>query len=221
MSFARSARRVAQSVGVGLLALGAAASWAWDEAVDGDLSNAGLAPTVLVFGNGSNVVAGTVGRPAVGAEVDRDYFSFTVPVGSVFSAIQVLSPTAALGGGSFIALQAGPQVTVPFNTASAAGLLGWTLFSADDIGSSLLPLMAIPEAGSSGFELPLGAGSYAVWIQETATGTAVYTLDFTLTAVPEPATALLWGGGLLALAALRRKSLAGPFPGAASDKAAD
>lgn len=205
-------RRAAQVFCAGLLAVNAATAWAWDEAVDGDLSNSGLAPTALVFANGSNFVAGTTGRPVTGAEVDRDYFTFTVPAGSVFTAINVLAPTAALGGGSFIGLQAGTQVTVPFSAPSADGLLGWTLYSADDIGGNLLPLMALPEAGSSGFDVPLGAGSYAVWIQETATGTAVYNLDFTLTAVPEPATALLWAGGLLALAALRRRSAAGTAP---------
>ncbi|MDO9074942.1 MAG: hypothetical protein Q7U73_16930 [Rubrivivax sp.] len=199
-------RHLARSACVALLAVQVAGAWAWDEAIDGDLSNSGLAPTSLVFANGANFVAGTIGRPMTGAEVDRDYFTFTVPVGSLFTAINVLAPTAALGGGSFIALQSGPQVTVPFDTPSAAGLLGWTLYSADDIGGNLLPLMAVASFGSSGFEVPLGAGSYAVWIQETATGTASYNFDFTLTAVPEPATALLWAGGLLALAALRRRS---------------
>lgn len=213
MKLETGAHRVAQFVGVALLAVNAAAAWAWDEAIDGDLSNAGLAPTALAFGNGSNFVAGTVGRPMAGAEVDRDYFTFTVPVGSVFTAINVLAPTVALGGGSFIGLQAGPQVTVPFSTPTADGLLGWTLYSADDIGGNLLPLMAIPSNGSSGFGVPLGAGSYAVWVQETATGTAVYNFDFTLTAVPEPATALLWGGGLLALAAWRRKVASGTGSG--------
>ena len=216
MQLETGTRRAVRVFCAGLLAVNAATAWAWNEAVDGDLSNSGLAPTALVFGNGSNFVSGTTGRPMAGAEVDRDYFTFTVPVGSLFTAINVLAPTAALGGGSFIGLQAGTQVTVPFSTPSADGLLGWTLYSADDIGGNLLPLMAIPEAGSSGFDVPLGAGSYAVWIQETATGTAVYNFDFTLTAVPEPATALLWGGGLLALAALRRRSVAGKAPGGPS-----
>jgi hypothetical protein len=178
----------------------------WDEAVNGDLSNNGLVPSFVSVAVGNNVVAGTTGRAVAGGAVDRDYFSITIPAGFVLSSVTVLAGTATLGDGSFIGLMAGASFTVPPTTSDATGLLGWTLFSANDIGNDLLVPMSNPFFGSSGFNTPLGPGSYSFWVQETSVGSSVYRLALEVTAVPEPATALslLAGLGLLAVARRRR-----------------
>jgi hypothetical protein len=180
----------------------------WDESINGDLSNDGLAPTFVSMLPGSNIIAGTTGRSVAGGPVDRDYFRIQVPSGYVLSSLTVLAGTAVLGDGSFIGLMAGPTFSVPPTTSDATGLLGWTLFSANDIGEDLLPAMSTPFFGSSGFSTPLPAGNYSFWVQETSVGTSVYRLDLHITAVPEPATALslLAGLGLLAVARRRRQA---------------
>lgn len=189
------------------LALAAAASPAradtlHDEAVLGDFSNNGLAPTVLVFGSGANQVLGSSGN---NGGVDRDYFSFTVPAGQLWTALTVLPGSAPLGTTSFLGIQAGPQVTVVPTAGTAAGLLGWTLWSADTIGVDILPMMTFPELGSSGFTIPLGAGTYSMWAQEGSAGLSPYGFDFTLTPVPEMPTVALLAAGLLALGLRRRR----------------
>ena len=189
-----------------LLSLAASAQAAnWNEAVNGDLSNNGLAPSVLLLSLGNNNVLGTTGRAVTGGPVDLDYFTIAVPAGTVLSALNVLPGTAVLGDGSFIGLMAGNTFTVPPTTPSAAGLLGWTLFNANNVGDDLLGFMSTPSFGSSGFTAPLTSGNYTFWVQETAVGVSTYGFALVLTAVPEPATALSLLGGLALLAAVRRR----------------
>ena len=188
------------------IAMLAAAAWAspglasiYDEGISGDLSNAGTAPTVLTFGVGSNQVFGSSGQ--AGGVVDRDYFTFTVLPDTFLTGIEVLPGTTSIGAGSlsFIAIAAGNQTSVVPTSGSAAGLLGWTHYGPGDIGTNILDDMNRTTAGSSGFTAPLGPGSYTVWIQETAAGSANYGFDFNLLSVPEPGT---WATMLLGFAAV-------------------
>ena len=188
-----------------LLAGTAQAATAWDEATNGDLSNNGLAPSFAALVAGSNQVLGTTGRTVAGGPVDRDYLHFTVPAGHVLQSLWVLPGQVTLGGGAFIGLAAGNVVTTPPEGFSAEGLLGWTLFGIDQEGSDILEIMSIPALGSSGFTIPLPAGDYSVWIQETGVGSAVYKLDFMVAEVPEAPTALAMLGGLALLGAALRK----------------
>ena len=177
-----------------------------DEATDGDLSNDGLAPTPLSFSLGGNEIFGTSG--ASGDSVDLDYFTFTVLPGQALTAIQVLEGTESLENLSFIAIQRGDQVTVAPDAETAVGLYGWWHYSPADIGSDILDDIGVPAAGSEGFTPPLGAGDYAIWIQEANQGTADYRFSFVLGeagAVPEPEAWALLLGGLAILAARRRK----------------
>lgn len=183
------------------LLLGAAApshaAMAWNEATQGDLSSNGLAPTVLTIGAGINTVLGTVGNG--GAGVDRDYFSFTVPAGWQLSAMVLRPETGISGSASFLAIQAGPQVTVSPSGAGAAALLGYVLYSPDQIGNNLLQDMLLPGG-------LLGSGTYSVWVQELG-GLSPYGLDLIVAEVPEPGTAALLLAGLLGAAALWRRTL--------------
>ena len=189
-----------------LLAGTAPALAAWDESVNGDLSNDGLAPSFAAFVAGANPLLGTTGRAFSGGPVDRDYLHFTVPAGHVLQSLWVLPGTTSLGGGAFIGLMAGTQFTVPPDTLSAAGLLGWTIFGADQVGTDLFDVMSVPALDSSGFTVPLPAGDYSLWIQELAVGTASYGLDFVVAEVPEAPSALAMLAGLAMLgAALRRR----------------
>jgi hypothetical protein len=169
----------------------------YNESVSGDLSNSGLTPSALTVASGSNQVLGTTGAGAAG--VDRDYFTFTVPAGLQLASITLLPGTSVGGAFSFIGMEAGNQVTLATNVAVANGLLGWDHYSAAEINTNILATMAVPANGSSGFTPPLGAGSYAFWIQDFNAGPLAYGFDFNITAaaaVPEPAVGWLLLAGL-------------------------
>jgi hypothetical protein len=194
---------------LGLASSPAAGTVVWDEAVNGDLSNSGTTATAVTFGLGSNVVQGTTGHDVTGA-IDRDYFTFTIGPNQILTSLNILAGTQTLGF-SFIGLQSGTQVTLATNTATAAGLLGWTHYDAGDVGTDILDDMSVAANGSSGFSIPLGPGSYAVWLQEISPGGSVpYGFDFELASVPEASTwaMMLAGFGLLGLAIRRRRSRA-------------
>ena len=188
------------------LALGATllpaahAAVVYNEAVNGDLSNSGLSPTFVSVAAGSNQVLGTTGNPGPG--IDRDYFTFTVPVGQVLSGLTVQAGTVPLGL-AFLGLQSGTQVTAPTG-GPATVLLGWAHYASADVGNNILPRIGTG-AGAIGFVGALGAGNYSVWIQDFNAGSSTYSFNLTLAAVPEPAPALMLGAGLAALVWQRRR----------------
>ena len=175
----------------------------FNEGSMGDFSNSGLAPTFVSVNAGSNLIFGTTGRGAAG--IDRDYFTITIPTGFAFTALLELPGTTVGGPVSFLGLQAGSQVTLPTNAATATGLLGWTHYGSAVVATNLFPTMSIPLNGSSGFTAPLGAGSYSFWVQDFNTGSFNYGFDVQVTAVPEPSTYAAAGSALLLMLVLRRR----------------
>src|SRR5215813_11051116 len=62
----------------------------WNEAVNGDLSNAQGAPTALVLATGTNSIVGTVD-----GDTDlQDFVSLTVPAGKTLNSITLTSYTS-------------------------------------------------------------------------------------------------------------------------------
>jgi hypothetical protein len=142
----------------------------WDESLAGDLSNNRLAPTALAFAIGANQVLGSVGD--AGSGVDRDYFKFTVPPGALLTSLKLLGNTSVSGGASFLALQAGPQITVTTSGVGVENLLGFTHYTTDLIGTDILPLVVF-----NNFSGALPSGAYSVWVQDTG-GLVDYGLEF-------------------------------------------
>lgn len=184
----------------------------YNEATQGDLSNSGLTPTSLAVTVGSNQIFGTTGNPGTGT--DRDYFTITVPSGLQLTSIFELPGTTVGGATSFIGLQAGNQVTVPTNAATANGLLGWTHYGGATASRDILPDMSVAANGSSGFTAPLNAGTYSLWIQDFNAGSFSYGFNIVLapaaSPVPEPASYAMMLSGFAALLLLlrrRRKAL--------------
>jgi len=177
----------------------------YDESVNGNFSSSGLSPTPVVLALGSNQILGTNGSAATGGV--RDYLTFMVPAFTRLSTITMLNTT--VGDIGFIGLQAGSQITLPPNTATAAGLLGWLHYTPANKNTDILPGMSVPANGSSGFSPPLAPGAYSLWIQDSSTGTFNYGFALQFDAVPEPATwesSLLAVAGVVLLLRLRRRS---------------
>jgi hypothetical protein len=214
--------RRASAALAGLAMAAAAQAGSYDEATQGELSDDRLAPTrfELSFdagGNvpGSNILSGRIGRSSAGV-VDRDYVHLVVPAGFVWTELRVGNRSTAGGSeGSFIGLAAGRHVPVAPTAASAAGLLGWTLYGPGQATTDILDDMARGHAvagglnGASGFNAPLPAGDYALWIQELAPGSYPYRFNLLLSPVPEPASLSIavLGLGLVLLRQRRRRAM--------------
>jgi hypothetical protein len=129
----------------------------YDEAINGDFAGNRATPTFVTFSPGQNDIFGATGSTA--GVVDRDYFTFAIPAGSVLASLTVLNIGLSAGVASFLGLQAGSVVTVdPVGAAlpgSAAPLLGYRLLSAADIGLNILP--SIGTATSAGGFTPISA----------------------------------------------------------------
>lgn len=177
-------------------AVSAQSSTVWDESLQGDLSSTGLQPTSLAMAAGANRILGVVGDGGLG--VDRDYFSFTVPVGAVLSAVMLLNNTFVSGGASFIAIQAGPQVSVTPTGGGADALLGYGHYTTDQVNTDILPSIVFGPVST------LPSGVYSVWVQDTG-GPAPYGFDFIMTAVPEPAALGMMLAGLVLVGSTRRR----------------
>ena len=175
----------------------------YSESVNGELSNDGLNPTGILVGAGSNIISGTTGGST--APNFRDYFTIIVPSNLQFVSLIQMAGTEA-GNLGFLGLQSGTQVTLPTNTVTAAGLLGWVHYAPTSSDINVLPTMAIPANSSSGFAVPLGSGNYSFWLQDSSPGTFQYSFNVVLAPVPEVSSAALAIIGILPLALLLRRS---------------
>ena len=144
-----------------------------DEGIDGDISGDALNPTVVNLAVGSNIVK------ASSVAGDREYFTITILPNHELSAIN-LTEYSGLGP-AFLGFMSGATFTEPPTMTNVGNLLGWT-----HLGTPLedkLPVMATP-TGIIGYAIPLPAGTYTFWSQETSTNTSSYTLDFVIREIP-------------------------------------
>jgi hypothetical protein len=173
----------------------AAAVTIWDEGVNGDLSSDPAAPTDLAVGLGTNSITGTTAG-------DMDFFTITVPDGANFTQL-LLTSFESTDDLAFLAIQSGPVIT---DLSTPDNLLGWLHASAAFVGTNILDDIALG-AGALGFTVPLGPGTYTLWMQQTGAELVAYGFDLIIepAAVPEPAMAALFALGLCALAIARRR----------------
>ena len=177
---------VAIAVAAGFATPRVAAGVSYLETVDGDLSNDRFAPSLLTLGSGTNTITGTFGISATPDMPDLDYLTFTVPEGFVLDEFRVLG--ANVGGAfSFVGVEAGSMISIPWDWSSVESpLLGWAHFGSASVGLDLLPEMG-NAPGAAGFDGPLGAGIYSLWIMELNTSREYsYSFGVHLTAVPAP-----------------------------------
>ncbi len=184
-----------------LIAAPAGAATVHDESVltDGDFSGVRTAPTPVAFSLGANDILGATGK--AGTAPDLDYFTFVIPHGYVLDALIVLASDPSDGSFAFIGLQRGPVITVTPATATAADLLGYAHFGPGDLGTDILPEISTA-AGAQHFTLPLGEGTYSVWIQDGHPAPSIYGLSFEVALVPLPGTALLTLAGFASIAGM-------------------
>ncbi len=165
----------------------------YDESALGDLSGVFGSPTAIATSAGANTIIGQVGNNGnTGATdgTDADYFTFEVPPAASVTSISVDSYTFSPSnpGRSFAAFTVGNA----FTGQGGGDIDGSTLFNAGTVGLF-------------GSAMPLGPGTYSIWIQETTSTMVDYQLTINQTVpVPEPAGAMLLLGGI-ATAALRRR----------------
>ena len=192
-------RCIGAAVLASMIASGAAAEVVYDEAIDGELSGFGFAPTYIQFGAGSNDVLFVTDQDGD----DRDFFTFTIEAGFQLSGL-VLNAFDTDNEFNLAFMSINPGNVLPFDPDSPVTeeLLGYTLFDEGDVGSDLF--LEMGQAFSTiGFDGPLGPGDYTIWAQETSPAVDTWNLGFIVTPVPAPgALAVL---GLAGLAGRRRR----------------
>ena len=178
-------------------------------------------------------IAGSVSQPGGpsatvgGVSPNAQYVSFTVPVGYVFTGLELVDYNSADDRG-FVGLQAGNQWTAVPNTTtgaldgalayhhfgSGAGTVYGSLCSQSYTGVTPTSVCATdPVANSDLFTRsingpiagPLPSGSYTLWLQQTNVTPVGFTFRATSTAVPSPLPLLGLGAGLGVSRRLRQR----------------
>jgi hypothetical protein len=167
----------------------------YTEALSGDLSNFGSAPTPLIFDLGVNRITGTMGG---NPDADPDIYTFVIMPGLQLTSI-FLSPMEPREN-SFFALASGSTISLTSSETHLAAHL------TRGIGELMPDLAAGGEFGGLGFTAPLGAGTYTAWFQETTNVRVDYTMAYTASPIPEPSSYAAIAGVLgLGMAAYRRR----------------
>ena len=177
-----------------LIVASASAEVVYDEAIDGELSDLGFAPTSIQFGEGSNDVIFVTDQDGD----DRDFFTFTIEAGYELSGLVVNDfDTDNEFNLAFISINGGSTLPFDPDAPDTEQLLGYTLFDERDIGSDIF--LEMGEAFATiGFDGPLGPGDYTIWAQETSPAVDTWNLGFIVNQVPTPGVLTLLGAAGLA-----------------------
>ena len=177
----------------------------YQEATSGDLSDSSSFPTDLgVLVTGENTVEGVINEGGVSSL--PDVFSFTVAAGEVLTALQV--ELDSVPQAHFLAMQDSGGAFYDTQDFLFAALIssvqgGQNLLAQYTDGGTVAADNNLPQP--QGYMLPLGAGDYSLWFQET-NGTQVgYTFTLTTQVVPEPTHAMLSALSLLVLVSHRSR----------------
>lgn len=177
------------------------AATVWDEGTDGDLGVAFQDAQSIDFALGVNRVVGEshfLGSAGGLSDWDNDEFSFTIPSGAKLRAITLRFGVIDSASASF--LNTAYQIIEWASAYPTALELSAWLINEPDPGAVINPLQI------SG--LDLSAPRY-VWLDQgilSGYGTRwAYQLDFLVTAIPAPGTAVLLALGLAALGRGRRR----------------
>lgn len=169
----------------------AASAATYAESINGELSRNYLAPTGFGLELGSNRLSGVL----TGGGADIDLFTLTVPSDAAITEIRIIEFTGGGPAGSFLGFQPGSRLDAMPETNFMGGPIGYAIISpanaavdADVLGTITFGL---PFSGASS----LPTGEYAGWLNETG-ARSTYTIDFVVSAVPEPSVGLL---GLIAV----------------------
>jgi hypothetical protein len=177
----------------------------YDEATMGDLSADNTLPTPVFFQfqPGTNTVVGEI------SDGTADIFTFEIAEGYQLSSL-VLSGYDQPDDRMFVAMSAGDQFPSSFDEVNdpffpdTSEWLGSLLIGDADLNNDVLALIGGPQnLGGTGFTPPLGSGEYSFYIQQTGDVTS-YSLDFNVTAVPEPSTTFACGLALIVVIGYRR-----------------
>ncbi|MGK7871371.1 malectin domain-containing carbohydrate-binding protein, partial [Falsiroseomonas sp. E2-1-a20] len=158
--------------------------------VIGDFSDDGAEPTAIgVLQLGDNVIVAAQQGDSEPGGRDRDYFTFTVAEGQVLSQL-VLQGFATDEVGlpqGFIGIQEGPVVTTdPTTYANSDALLGGLVYNGGLVSNDILDDLA--EGATQGFsfigfDTPLGAGTYTIWLNQGGAASTA-TLNFMIAEAP-------------------------------------
>lgn len=191
-----------------LLASPLSAATIFDElALSPDASDLPGSPTPLgPLVPGNNEITLSVGNG------DTDYLTLEVPPGFRLSALYLTFFDFGLNPGNvgFIGYQDGPVITPDF---PAPADIAYYLYGSADVSSPGTPLdlldrlqttSAVTNPADFGGSLP--AGTYTVWVNETADIPTVSSFSLLVEPVPEPASPALLTLGLLSALAIRRRT---------------
>lgn len=190
------------------LATSFAAAANYDEGIQGELSAIAASPTPWALNTGANVLTGSAGTDHAAGTVDYDLLALTVPAGHQLDSITILDyANQSAFGASFFALQAGSPWLDGFGwNISGFWLMGYAHVQSTYVGSDLLPRIH-ENAPPPEFTIPLSSGVYTMLIEDIDTP-FVYSLQFNVSAVPEPSSLAITGVACAGLAAFRRRCAA-------------
>ncbi|MCA0948472.1 cadherin-like domain-containing protein [Salipiger pacificus] len=159
----------------------------------GDFSDDRLNPTSIgEMQIGENILQASQQGDGQPGDRDRDFITFEIPEGMVLSALYLDAyDSSSDDNAGFMGLQKGSQITVDPTTGEPDGPYGLDaglIYGTGYLTGDLLPLLAASDPSDNqenqfpGFDLPLTAGTYTLWLNQGGAATSV-----TLRAVVEEA----------------------------------